>query len=194
MDFCQEDAMAKDLAIKDESALELFACPNPECALFNRFSAGNLSVVERMGKHRAIRRLYCNHCHHRFSERAGSLMEYTKLSQADVVRVIKCLTHGCSVEATADICEVDPRSVERLLECGGERAEDFHQLQLDRLASLNHPPEVVELDELHAKVSRPPTGKKRGVDPAVPTRRSGVALRVATGFMSLWKPPRDLHW
>jgi transposase-like protein len=194
MDFCQEDAMAKDLAIKDESALELFACPNPECALFNRFAAGNLSVVERMGKHKAIRRLYCNHCQQRFSERAGSLMECTKLAQADVVRVIKCLTHGCSVEATADICEVDPRSVERLLERGGERAEDFHQLQLDRLGQLNHPLEVVELDELHAKVSRPPTGKKRGVDPAGPTRRSRVALRVATGFMSLWKSPLDLHW
>jgi transposase-like protein len=186
--------MAKDLAIKDESTLQWFACPNPECALFNRFAAGNLSVVERMGKHKAIRRLYCNHCHHRFSERAGSLMEYTKLAQADVARVIKCLTHGCSVEATADICEVDVRSVERLLERGGERAEDFHQLQLDRLASLSHPPEVVELDELHAKVSRPPTGKKRGVDPAGPTRRSRVALRVATGFMSLWKSPLDLHW
>ncbi len=137
--------MAKDVATQDESGLELFACPNPECDLFNRFSASNLSVVERMGKNRAIRRLYCNHCHHRFSERAGSLMRYTKLPQADVVRVIKCLTHGCSIEATADICEVDARSVERLLERGGERAEDFHQLQLDRLGELNHPPEVVEL-------------------------------------------------
>ncbi len=57
------------------------------------------------------------------------------------MRVIKCLTHGCSIEATADICEVDARSVERLLERGGERAEDFHQLQLDRLGELNHPPE-----------------------------------------------------
>ncbi len=74
--------MAKDVATQDESGLELFACPNPECDLFNRFSASNLSVVERMGKNRAIRRLYCNHCHHRFSERAGSLMRYTKLPQA----------------------------------------------------------------------------------------------------------------
>jgi len=189
--------MAQDVAIKDESTLEFFACPNPECDLFNHFSAGNLSVVERMGKHKAIRRLYCNHCQQRFSERAGSLMQYTKLSEADVVRVIKCLTHGCSIEATADICEVDVRSVERLLERGGKRAEDFHRLQLDRLGKLNHPLEVVELDELHAKVSRPPLrggGKKRGVDQAGPTRRSGMALRVATGFMSLWKPPRDLQW
>ncbi len=34
---------------------------------------------------------------------------------ADVVRIVKCLSHGCSVEATADICEVDTRTVQRFL-------------------------------------------------------------------------------
>ena len=29
-------------------SLAAFACPNPECPLFNRFDAGNLSVVERI--------------------------------------------------------------------------------------------------------------------------------------------------
>jgi len=148
--------MAKDSAPQDQSALQLFACPNPDCDLFNRFGAGNLSVAERMCKAKSIRRLYCNHCHERFSERKGSLMQQTKLPEAEVVRVIKCLTYGCSVEATADICLIDPRSVERLLDRGGKRSEDFHQLQLDRLAEMDHPPAVVELDEMHAKVSRPP--------------------------------------
>jgi transposase-like protein len=203
MKFFQEAAMAKDAAIKDESALDLFACPNPGCHLFNRFAAGNLSVTERMGKDKSIRRLYCDHCHQRFSERAGSLMQYTKLKQADVVRVIKCLTHGCSIEATADICEVDPRSVERLLDRGGKRSEDFHQLQLDRLAALDKPPEVVELDEMHAKVSRPPkdkiAGKKGGALPLGAGRGlnamgSGAVLRAATGFMWRLNPLRGLRW
>jgi hypothetical protein len=195
--------MAKDVAVKDESSLDLFACPNPECQLFNRFAAGNLSVAEWMGKDKSIRRLYCDHCHQRFSERAGSLMQCTKLKEADVVRVLKCLTHGCSVEATADICEVDPRSVERLQNLGGKRSEDFHQLQLDRLAALDKPPEVVELDEMHAKVSRPPkdktAGKKGGALPAgeikgSAARRSGAILRAATGFMWLSNPPHGLCW
>jgi transposase-like protein len=190
--------MARDAAIKDESSLDFFACPNPDCDLFNRFAAGNLSVVERMGKDKAIRRLYCNHCHQRFSERAGSLMEYTKLPETDVVRVIKCLTYGCNAEATADICEVDVRSVDRLLNRGGERSEDFHQLQLDRLKESGKPPEVVEVDELHAKVARPPQaktpGKKGGADPAVPMPGSSVVRQAVTGFMWPWKSPRGLRW
>ena len=140
-----------------EVSLEHFACPNPECCDFNRFGAGNLSVPERNGKGKAIRRLYCSGCKTRFSERKGSLLEQAKISPEVVVRIIKCLEHGCSVEATADICEVDPRTVQRYVGLAGQRAQDFHQLQLDR---LEKPPEAVELDELHARVSRPPLQKK----------------------------------
>lgn len=176
--------MAKETAILQDGSLELFACPNSDCAMFNQFGAGNLSVAEWMGKDKAIRRLYCNHCQHRFSERQGSLMQYTHLPEETVVRVMKCLTYGCSIEATADICEVDPRSVQRLLEQAGPRAEDFHQLQLEK---LERPLEVVELDELHAKVSRPPQDKKGGADRARSTPLESIVQRVATGFTWLWK-------
>jgi transposase-like protein len=168
----------------DGESLAAFACPNPECDLFNRFNAGNLSVAERMGKAKAIRRLYCNHCGQRFSERQGSLLQYSKLPEETVVRIIKCLGHGCSIEATADICEVDARSVARMLEKAGRRAEDFHRLQLDKLAA---PLEAVELDELHGKVCKPPQGKKKKggrADPLAILR--DVARWVETGFMRLW--------
>ena len=131
-------------------ALGRFACPNPDCALFNRFAAGNVRAVEGTGRGRAIRRLYCTACGRRFSERRGTLLAYTKLPLAVVVRVLKCLAHGCSVEAAADICEVQPQTVERLLEAAGRRAADFHRLHLERLP---RPPEVVQLDELHARVA-----------------------------------------
>jgi transposase-like protein len=117
--------------IPSEDDLTGFACPNEECCDFNRFAAGNLRVCERMGKERRIRRLYCSSCGHRFSERQGSLLARSKLSEETVVRIVKCLGHGCSVEATADICEVDPRTVLLLLSKAGPRAEDFHRLQLD---------------------------------------------------------------
>jgi transposase-like protein len=134
-------------------SLAAFACPNPDCSHFNRFDAGNLSVVEWTGKHKHIRRLYCAMCKHRFSERQGTLLRYAKLPEETVVRIVKCLGHGCSIEATADICEVDPRTVERLLEQAGRRAEDFHRLQLEELPA---PPEAVQLDELHGRVSSTP--------------------------------------
>lgn len=178
---------------KDGDSLALFACPNSECDFFNRFDGGNLAVAERMGKDKSIRRLYCNRCGHRFSERKGSLMQYTKLPVETVVRIVKCVGHGCSIEATADICEVDARSVGRMLDRAGKRAEDFHRLQLDRRPPDLGGPEVVELDELHGRVCKAP--KKKGV--RLRSRMgSGLVDRVAawvdTGFTRPWRSRRGL--
>lgn len=177
--------------------LRLFACPNPDCDFFNRFAAGNLSVCERMGQDRAIRRLYCHRCGRRFSERQGSLLQYTKLPRETVVRIVKCLGHGCSVEAAADICEVDARTVQRLLDRAGQRAEAFHQQQLERLAA---PLGAVELDELHGRVCQPPRKKGRNAARAVrlaarASRLGGglldaVAAWVGTGFTRRWRSRR----
>jgi LacI family transcriptional regulator len=163
----------------EQLPLSALACPNPDCHEFNQFNAGNLSVAERTGKDKGIRRLYCRTCGHRFSERQGSLLQYTKLPLETVVRIVKCLGHGCSLEATADICEVDPRTVARVLRQAGQRAQDFHRQQLDR---LREPLEAVELDELHGRVSR---GKKGAA------RREGTLLQrvaqwVESGFTRLW--------
>lgn len=164
-----------------ELPLCFFACPNPDCADFNRFDARNLSIAERMGQNKAIRRLYCKTCGHRFSEREGSLMAGAKLPEETVVRIVKCLGYGCCVEATADICEVDPRTVERLLEKAGRRAEDFHRLQLDK---LEHSPQAVQLDELHGRVAKPPK-KGRNAPSRGLVRR--MARRVGRGFTRRWR-------
>jgi len=171
---------------KDGQASELpilfFACPNSDCIDFNRFGADNLCVCEHMGKNKAIRRLYCKTCGTRFSERQGSLMQDTKLSQSDVVRIIKCLGHGCSVEATADICEVDTRTVQRLLEKSGKRGVDFHNLQLE---NLKEPLEVVQMDELHGK-----TVKRKDKTEVVKVprnlRKRLSKKRAKRGFIRLW--------
>lgn len=187
--------MRKSARVKDDvRELAMFACPNPDCDRFNQFNAGNLSVVERMGKEKAIRRLYCNHCQHRFSERSGSLMQDTKLPEQTVVRIIKCLGHGCSVEAAADICEVDARSVERMLERAGKRAGDFHNLQMERLGNGPHKPiEVVELDELHGRVCKetPKKGNRASSHRLATTILGAVAAWVETGFMRRWRASRD---
>lgn len=176
-----------------DGELAHLACPNPDCALFNHFDAGNLSVCERVGKNKHIRRLYCNHCGGRFTEHRGSLMQGTKLPADTVVRIIKCLGHGCTVEATADICEVDPRTVARMLAKAGKRAEDFHQLQLDR---LERPPEAVELDEVHGRVCKPPAAVARKKGSRARSRMGGgvldaVAAWVGGGLTWRWRSPRD---
>ena len=169
-------------SISINSSLSFFACPNSECADFNRFGAGNLSIAEWMGKDKAIRRLYCKTCGHRFSEREGSLMQDTKLAQADIVRIIKCLGHGCSVEAAADICEVDTRTVQRLLEKAGKRANDFHRLQIEKLDS---PVEVVQMDELHGKTVKSKHDTEFIKVPKKLLRRLGKK-RAKHGFIRLW--------
>lgn len=162
--------------------LSFFACPNGDCADFNRFDSGNLSVAERMGKDKAIRRLYCKTCGTRFSEREGSLMQDTKLPEAAVARIVKCLGHGCSVEATADICEVDTRTVQRLLEKAGKRATDFHRLQLE---NLDEPLEAVQMDELYGKTVK----SKRHAELVKGRKRLRKRLskkRARRGFIRLW--------
>jgi LacI family transcriptional regulator len=159
-----------------ELPLGFFACPNPECDAFNRFGGDHLSVAERMGKDKAIRRLYCHRCGTRFSERQGSLWEYGKLPLPAVVRIVKCLGHGCSVEATADICEVDARTVQRIVDRGGTRAEDFHRLSLEL---LDKPWEAVQMDELHGRVAGQNDKKGGGF--------RGVVAWVARGLMPPWK-------
>jgi hypothetical protein len=90
--------------------------------------------------------------------------------------------HGCSVTATADICEVDARTVERILECAGQRALDFHRLHLER---LQDPPQAVQLDELHARVVDR-TRKKRGAKTRAAAKRGvDVAALAAVGCMRL---------
>lgn len=172
-----------------ELPLDFFACPNPDCHVFNKFGAGNIHVCERMGKDKAIRRLYCTDCQQRFSERQGSLLQHTKLPLQTVVRIVKCLGHGCCLEATADICEVDTRTVERILRLAGPRAENFHLVQLEKLPQ---PPPAVQLDEMHGRACQPPA--KKGATRRGPSVRLGerVGAWVRRGFTSPWRWPPAL--
>jgi transposase-like protein len=166
-----------------DATLTGLACPNEECADFNRFGAGNLSVCEWIGKGKKIRRLYCRTCGHRFSERRGTLLQYAKLPEETIVRIVKCLVHGCSIEATADICEVTSRTVESLLKKAGRRAEDFHRLQLEKIAQ---PLDVVELDELHGRSAPPEKGAQPIKLSLLPGAVVSDAARAARGFMRRW--------
>lgn len=178
--------MSRQSHAGQDASLARFACPNPDCCDFNRCDAGNLSVCEWTGKHQHIRRLYCASCGGRFSERKGTLLFYRKLPEPALVRIVKCLGHGCSLEATADICEVDPRTVEEVLAVAGPRADDHHHLRQEQ---LQQPLEAVELDELHGRVCETPA--KKGGLPLRPAGRpptphgSGVAW-AAAGCTSLW--------
>jgi hypothetical protein len=68
-----------------------------------------------------------------------------------VVLIMKCLTWGNSIAATADIADVDERTVERIVERAGERAKVFHDRTAQDIETAQ-----AQFDEVRAKA-----GEKR---------------------------------
>jgi transposase-like protein len=124
-----------------------FSCPNPHCAQFNRPGAGNIAHRSWTGRHKHIERLRCTACDREFSEREGTLMARSKLSEDTVERLLKCQRWGVCDEGTADICAVDLKTVYRFQRVATQRAQTHHQ-QVVRDVDVPG----VQLDEAHSKL------------------------------------------
>ncbi|MCK4820269.1 hypothetical protein KA005_31180, partial [bacterium] len=74
-----------------------------------------------IGKDKNIAQLRCNTCKTEFSSNKGTMFEESTLPRDKGIRIYKCLVHGNSIEATADICEVTPETVSRLVKIAGKR-------------------------------------------------------------------------
>jgi hypothetical protein len=73
-----------------------------------------------------IRLLRCRPCCEEFSERRGTALCTTKLSEDKAEYVINHLGAGCRVRATARLVKVSQETVARLLRVSGRHAERFH--------------------------------------------------------------------
>lgn len=125
-----------------------FCCPNPECSAFEQFGAGNITHRSWTGKNKEIERLRCTPCLTEFSERKGTLMEYTKLPEKAIERLLKCQRWGVCDEGTADICEVDLKTVHRFQRVATDRARRHHEAVVQDLEVSG-----VQLDEMHSKAT-----------------------------------------
>jgi hypothetical protein len=102
--------------------LARFCCQNPDCPLFSRHDADNLSVCARYGKHDPIRLLYCKGCKYCFSERKGTPLFHCHLPEEKAHSVLHhppdspdcCkkilslssqLYHRASLLARGDVCK-----------------------------------------------------------------------------------------
>src|ERR1043166_3145351 len=56
-----------------EDDLSHFCCQNKRCVAYGSKGAGNLHVVDHIGKNKNIRLLRCQTCKKRFSERKGTV-------------------------------------------------------------------------------------------------------------------------
>jgi IS1 family transposase len=122
-----------------------FSCPNPHCARFNRPGEGNIAHRSWTGTHKHIERLRCTTCDQEFSEREGTLMARSKLPEDTVIQLVKCQRWGVCDEGTADICDVDLKTVYRFQRVATQRAQIHHQ-QVVRDVDVPG----VQLDEAHS--------------------------------------------
>ena len=124
-----------------------FSCPNPRCAWFNQPGEGNIAHRSWTGTHKHIERLRCTACDREFSEREGTLMARSKLPEDTVVCLLKCQRWGVCDEGTADICDVEIKTVYRFQHVAAHRAETHHRQSVQHVAV-----EGVQLDEAHSKL------------------------------------------
>jgi transposase-like protein len=106
--------------------LARFCCQNPDCSLYGRRDAGNLSVRDRYGKGKPIRLLYCRACKTRFSERKGTALFHSCLPQETAVSVLQHLVEGNGVRQTERLTGVHRDTVMRLARMAGDHAQDAH--------------------------------------------------------------------
>jgi LacI family transcriptional regulator len=111
--------------------LSRFCCQNPTCADYGKRGAGNLSVSDRYGRNDEKRILYCRTCKGRFSERKGTVLFGSQLSQGEVIEILDHVQEGCGVRKTARLTGHNRNTVSRYSRLAGEHART---LQDERVA------------------------------------------------------------
>src|SRR5262249_57521947 len=109
--------------------LDTLACVNAECQLFRRPGANNLVVRKVYGQDR-IRLLRCRTCGEECSERRGTALFNTKVTEERATSVINHLGEGCGMRATARLVHVSKDTVARLLRMARRHPERFHPQHL----------------------------------------------------------------
>jgi transposase-like protein len=98
---------------------------NPEYQRFRLTGQDNLTVRKVYGQH-GIRLLRCHTCGEEFSERRGTALFNTKITEENAVSIINHLDKGCRVHVTARLVNVSKDTVARLLRMAGCHTERFH--------------------------------------------------------------------
>jgi len=124
-------------------SLDTLACVNAECKDYAQAGLNNLTVRKTYGQDQ-IRYLRCRACQQEFSERKGSALWNTKVSEEKAVSVAAHLAEGCSMSATRRLSGVDRSVVVRLNRQLGKHGQAFHDARGQDVKV-----EALEADERH---------------------------------------------
>ncbi len=106
--------------------LSRFCCLNQQCPDHGKRGGDNLSVRSRYGKDKRHRLLYCRSCKVRFSERKGTPLFGSQLTQEKAVSIFEHLADRNGVRATARLVKVNRNTVVRYARLAGEHARGLH--------------------------------------------------------------------
>ena len=106
--------------------LSHFCCQNPECPDRGTKGGGNLVVHGRYGVAKTYRLLKCRTCRVRFSERKGTPLYRSHLSEEKVISILEHLTEGGGIRQTERLVKVHRDTVMRYGRLAGEHAKDAH--------------------------------------------------------------------
>ncbi len=106
--------------------LTRFCCQNPDCPDYGKRALGNLRVCFRYGPQQSRRMLACRTCKARFSERKGTPLFDTRLSQDKAEAVLRHLADGCGARQAGRLVGVEKDTVVRLGLRAGDHAQRLH--------------------------------------------------------------------
>jgi transposase-like protein len=106
--------------------LSRFCCQNAECPDHGVRGAGNLTVGGRYGKRKRHRLLYCRTCRYRFSERKGTPLFGSQLTEEKAVSLVEHLADRTGVRATARRVKVNRNTGVRYARSAGGHARQLH--------------------------------------------------------------------
>lgn len=107
--------------------LSRFCCQNKRCVAYGSRAAGNLSVCDRIGKHKDIRQLRCKTCGKRFSERKGTVFYRSHMPVEKVVSILEHVQEGCGMRQTGRLTGHKEDTVIHYARLAGRHAQGLHE-------------------------------------------------------------------
>jgi transposase-like protein len=102
-----------------------FCCMNEQCPDHGKRGVGDLTVCARYGKDKQRRLLHCRSCKYRFSERKGTPLFGSQLTQEKAVSISEHPAERNGVRAAARPVKVNRNTVVRYARSVGEHARQL---------------------------------------------------------------------
>lgn len=119
-------------------------CPNKECNLYG--VTGKENVIGNgtyQIKNKRVRKYICRECGRVFNDRTGTFFDNVRKDESDIKLALKMVIKGMSIQAIADVLEVQPATVSNWLFRAAKQCDIVNE---DLMKDLNI--SKVEMDEL----------------------------------------------